>query len=1095
MQASNIVDEADRDLPFGKALAEYLRRRDSGERVDREDFIANHGNVESKLREYFDAADEVELLIGDDLERSPTQDHRFPRRFGDFELLGEIARGGRGVVYRALQISLNRLVAVKMILQGHLAARADIERFWSEARAVARLQHPNIVAIYDVGEHDGQQFFSMELINGQSLADLVRDRPLPSRTAAGYAAVVAHAIQYAHEQGLLHRDLKPSNILVNSMDHVKVTDFGFAKHLQSAVSQTITGQVLGTPSYMPPEQALGEHDSLGPECDVYSIGAVLYELLTGHPPFRAESTLETLRQVIESEAPSARTINSSVPRDLDTISLKCLSKNPSHRYGSARELADDLERFIHDKPIVARPPSISGRVWRWSRRNRGWTAAILFALTALLSLGVGGVVVSNALSVSSGRESLLRLQSIEPKSGWRERMWNAVTDASIVGRDQTLQGHATLALGGVDARMRRRFEGLSAEQVVWNKDGTQLLMSAITNAAPQTHILRIWNVETNDVMDLPSHGNGPIGFSSDGQPIQLVVDEDGAQLVLHALVDERILRKLDLPKDWHVLEQPSIVMTDDGRCVAAVVRDPESAIHLAVWREAESQPKTIAANCAEIQPVLALAADGSHLAFSKLPGQVLVIKVEDGSQLALLRTGRNVIHTVEFSRDLRQSLDLQSVNPSFEWIVAIGDAGGQIAVWDLQTQSPRAFFHGSLHDVYQIAFSPDGMTMASSGRGPSRLWDIATGKQLLEIASNDYAIAMSFAPDGTRLAIGSITAFSPGDTQVWELEFGRGIQNLRGLSGPVSKLNFSQDGSTICALSHEWRAGVWNLQDGTLRATFDLIPGHFADNAAVALTGDGSQLAYCAGSTALLIDVPSRKVVKKWDLPDGLVDLIAVTSPKDILLIRTEMENNRRCTRIRNLLADSPGDHIATIVDFPRHVFGATVGPHGPYLIVDGLGGANGDLRLLRVYDLKGTHVASIPTTATRDFSTMAVDESGMLATSLIATPPHRNRIAMFELPSGEVKQQLSRGPLCLSSAASLYAVGGGEILEEHGISLCRIGADAKLITFDVAVEEPYVAAFGQKGRLLAWGRQDGTVCVANLPNVNRRLRELGLGW
>jgi serine/threonine protein kinase/outer membrane protein assembly factor BamB len=318
------------------------------------------------------------------------------RYFGDYELLEEIARGGMGVVYKAHQVSLNRIVAVKMILAGQLASPEDVQRFYTEAQTAASLQHPHIVAIHEVGQHEGQHYFSMDLVEGQSLATLVRDAPLPPRQAVRYVQIVAEAIQYAHEHGTLHRDLKPSNILIDGHDRPRVTDFGLARRLDGGQGLTATGAVVGTPSYMPPEQASADRGKLGPASDVYSLGAVLYELVTGRPPFRAATPLDTVLQVLSVEPAAPRVLNAAVDRDLETILLKCLAKEPAQRYASAEELANDLQRFQKREPIHARPPSLVEQAARWGRKHR--RSVILAAITAVASalLVIGGLL---ALSV------------------------------------------------------------------------------------------------------------------------------------------------------------------------------------------------------------------------------------------------------------------------------------------------------------------------------------------------------------------------------------------------------------------------------------------------------------------------------------------------------------------------------------------------------------------------------------------------------------------------------------------------------------------------------------------------------------------------
>jgi serine/threonine protein kinase len=290
--------------------------------------------------------------------------------FGDYELLDEIGRGGMGVVYKAQQISLNRIVALKMILAGRLADEEDLQRFRAEAEAAGRLQHPNIVAIHEVGEVDGQHFFSMEYIDGSSLAQRLLSGPLSGRTAARYVRQIARAMHCAHQSGTLHRDLKPGNIMVDRADEPHVTDFGLAKRLGGDPGQTRTGTVLGTPSYMAPEQAAGKSRELGPACDIYALGAVLYELLTGRPPFRADTPLNTVMQVLENEPLPPRLLNASIDPDLETICLKCLEKDPARRYATAEELACDLDRYLSCEPITARSSNILDRLTRMLDRSQ-----------------------------------------------------------------------------------------------------------------------------------------------------------------------------------------------------------------------------------------------------------------------------------------------------------------------------------------------------------------------------------------------------------------------------------------------------------------------------------------------------------------------------------------------------------------------------------------------------------------------------------------------------------------------------------------------------------------------------------------------------
>lgn len=332
------------------------------------------------------------------------------RYFGDYEIIEEIARGGMGVVYKARQVNLNRTVALKMILTGQLAGENDVQRFYTEAEAAAQLDHPGIVPIFEIGEHQGQHYFSMAYIEGDSLAQKVADGPLPPREAAEIVQKVCQAIAYAHGRGVVHRDLKPANILMDPNSQPKVTDFGLAKRAESESNLTGTGQILGTPSYMPPEQASGRLDEVGPRSDVYSIGGILYCLLTGRPPFQSSNAMDTLLQVLEREPVAPRALDPKLPVDLNTICLKCLEKDPQQRYSSAAELSDDLQRYLAGEPITARPPGLMRLVRHWIAQNIGaigWAVVVgaLFGLFASLHT----LQTEIAVTLSSAGESLDRL--------------------------------------------------------------------------------------------------------------------------------------------------------------------------------------------------------------------------------------------------------------------------------------------------------------------------------------------------------------------------------------------------------------------------------------------------------------------------------------------------------------------------------------------------------------------------------------------------------------------------------------------------------------------------------------------------------------
>ena len=346
-------------------VSELTDRVQGGEEIDLEAECRKHPELAKDLRELWGVivvaraagSHSAVLPVTTPPEKPgefPSGTLSLPATFGDYELAQEIGRGGMGVVYRARQASLSRDVAVKMILRGQLASQADRERFEAEAQAAARLDHPGIVPVYEVGEIDGRPYFSMKHVRGTTLAQRLAEGPLPPREAARMLAAVARAIHFAHMRGVLHRDLKPSNILLDEQGEPHVTDFGLAKQSTDAVTLTKTGAVLGTPAYMAPEQAAGARGQVGPRSDVYSLGVILYHMLTGRPPFQAASPGEMVMLVLEQDPVPPRMLNPKADRDLEMICLRCLQKPADLRYASAAALADDLEAYLNDESISAR---------------------------------------------------------------------------------------------------------------------------------------------------------------------------------------------------------------------------------------------------------------------------------------------------------------------------------------------------------------------------------------------------------------------------------------------------------------------------------------------------------------------------------------------------------------------------------------------------------------------------------------------------------------------------------------------------------------------------------------------------------------------
>jgi serine/threonine protein kinase len=354
------------------------------------------------------------------------------RYFGDYELLEEIARGGMGVVFRARQTRLNRVVALKMILTGQFASDADVRRFQTEAEAAAQLDHPGIVPIFEVGQHNGHHFYSMALVEGESLAQRMTAGPLVPGEAAELVRSAALAVHHAHEKGVIHRDLKPANILIDQTGQPRVTDFGLARQKATESSLTAAGQVLGTPGYLSPEQATGCSAQVGEAADVFALGAVLYAALTGRPPFQADTAVATLKQVVENDPIPPAAVNSEVDVDLQTIVQKCLEKRPEDRYPSASELADELHRYLSGVPIHARPVGYSQRLWRWGRRRPLVLALIASVCVAVLAI-VGLVYqMSSGSPVDENLTPEVAGRLVSEAASIRNDDWGAIASGSTM---------------------------------------------------------------------------------------------------------------------------------------------------------------------------------------------------------------------------------------------------------------------------------------------------------------------------------------------------------------------------------------------------------------------------------------------------------------------------------------------------------------------------------------------------------------------------------------------------------------------------------------------------------------------------------------
>ncbi|MGA2256180.1 MAG: protein kinase, partial [Thermoguttaceae bacterium] len=938
------------------------------------------------------------------------------------------------------------------------------------------------------------------------------------------------------------RDLKPANIMVDTEGQSWLIDFGLAGRLQRPENLHVEGQpedsaepltsahdVPGTVGYMAPEQKEeGGHDA---RIDVWGLGVTLYELLTLRRAFPVRPATQPGGSDEFAPPVPPRKHISNIPRDLEAICLKALQEAPDGRYQTAREFGEDLDRWLRGKPTVAHPAQAPRRAYLWARRNKGWATAIAAAVLALLALCASGIAAfffqraraeanearagaSEARAQAEERESLVLkfgdLLRPGQSDGWSARAWDLERKMVKLGRDHRVRDQTAAILGGLDAPKSKQFRDFGANSAVFDLSGKRLLVSTVTGPKQQPGKPKLWNVDTDEVQDLMAVGQGPVGFRADGTPLQLAARQK--ELVLLDLAKGDVLLRLDLPQGAIVDSSGLMAMTKNGLFVAAAVTAADGKSSLLAWNGASGK-RLAQLPFSEKATALQLSPDGSLIAVGKEDGGIEVWSTNSAAQVASLQSRQIKIHALAFDRDRRRVT--APAGSAHGWLLAAGDAGGDVTIWDLGSKIPRSYCRGNLFDVYAVAFSPDGVTLAASGRGPIKLWDVATGNLLLNFNAGDFAVCLAFSPDGRNLAVGSADSTTPsgGMLSVWRLEAARGLHRLRGLEAQVSKVCFSQDGRLVAALGHNWEVAIWELPNGFLRHVLTVPQGLSADNAAMAFSPDGSRFAFTAGREARSWDVGSGAELNRWKLYEGFVDVLAYAGPDKLLSFRVEAKDGKRSPfdtprmenplvcRLRQLPDRAAARLIKEIPDFNWHVYTAATPPMGQYFVVDGLTGPGGQRRMIEVFDDMGKEIAPIPTTRTRQqqYGWLLFDPTGRL---LVAMVSEAERAVLLEMRSAKPAEQFDFVPYCLAPGGKYWAHIGQPATRErpedsvHGVSLFRGGEKEPVVVFDFdSLVQSVQTQFDATGALFAWGRTDGTVAVCNIPEVKRRLAELGLDW
>ena len=683
-----------------------------------------------------------------DRDFSPTQ-----KSFGDYELLDEIARGGMGVVYRARQQSLDRTVALKLILGGQLATKEFVRRFRTEASAAAALQHSHIVAIHDVGVHEGNHFLSMDYVEGQNLSQLVGNQPLSAKRAARYLKSISAAIQHAHDQGILHRDLKPSNILVDSAtDEPRVTDFGLAKRMDGESSLTVTGQILGSPYFMPPEQADHKRGKVGRVSDVYGLGAILYYLLTARPPFQGESLEATIDQVLNSEPVSPHLLNPSVPKDLETICLKCLHKEQDRRYETAKEVGDDLSRFLEGEPIQARPTSRLEKTWRWCRRKPAVAGLLTVATISLLAIAIGSPIAAYRID----REKKIAEANLYGAD--LNTVQTALTQADLLLARELLDKHRP-SPGEPD---RRGFEW----RYLWmqSQSDAEFMMEPVVNSprrvlfSPDGRFLAagnnqrregqcvVWNLDTKTIEKTLPQGNRPVVFFPHS-PTLVTAGIDGLHLWnTRTWEQQRIgpchqesVAKLSPDGRWLVVYGNGLQVWDtrnwnmvSSNAVARITYWTASTLAI-------SHDSSIV-SCGDGYPY----GNAARLFVFRIPSLEKIpwsAELPDDVCSTAFHPSRDLLLTGNWSGDIelwdtktgrmlpsemKQNARVKAVtfDPTDPGVFATTGGDRSVRIWNFESQRERMHLHGATQELEELDYSPDGQTIATGGlNNPITLWD------------------------------------------------------------------------------------------------------------------------------------------------------------------------------------------------------------------------------------------------------------------------------------------------------------------------------------------------------------------------------------
>jgi WD40 repeat protein len=749
-----------------------------------------------------------------------------PPAIPGYEIEGVLGRGGMGVVYQARDLSLARTVALKLILAGGHAGEEERRRFKAEAEAVARLQHPNIVQIHAVGEHEGRQFCALEYVGGGSLAQRLASGSLPPAEAAALVETLARAVGLAHCRQIVHRDLKPANVLLTADGVPKVADFGLARRLDADGQQTQTGAAVGTPSYMAPEQA---HGAAGPAADVYALGAILYECLTGRPPFKGSTAVETLDMVRREGPVAPRLLNPNVPRDLETVCLACLRKEPARRYPSAEALAEDLGRWRAGRPIAARPVGRLERATLWARRNPA-VAGLLAAVAVSMLLGTSAATF---FGIRATHKADLAEQERQRADG------EARTNKDLAAKELAAR---------LDAEAKGKLAGEKAEEARFEaaRAGNALHANQLRQA------LRAW--QENDLARVEralAEIEGPFREALEARFLRQV--------------SRRRMRSLSVNQSNAGMFE--LAISGDGKRIFAATGWGRGSGEVKVWDAETGREQFAFKGHAGWVRCVSLSGDGTRAVSGGNDRTVMVWDADTGKERRTFERHAGVVVALALSGDGR-------------WVVS-ADSARAVKLWEADTGKEKLSFVPHRGGVVGVAIDRDGGRIVTAGAEQAtpdeiKVWDTATGKEKFSLRGHTAAInRLTMSADGRRIVSGD----ADGVVRVWDAQAGKELFVLRGHTAAIKAVATSADGKRIFSASFDDSVKIWDGETGKEQLTFRGLGGAVF---CLAVTGDGKRVVSGGGPGIKILEPdapPERLTLSSSARPGGIPGVWVAVTP------------------------------------------------------------------------------------------------------------------------------------------------------------------------------------------------------------------------